>query len=149
MSKVQQKLPKMISRRELSAGFTLIEVLVALAIVTVSFVALYAAILQMVTATTLMQEKTLASWVAFDRITELRVGGEFPAAGSNSDEIEMGGINWFYTVEIRATESENLRQIIVQVARDDDRDNPLGLASGALPKIVRGPVETDPGGTTQ
>ena len=152
MRKARRKFRKMISSRVRSPGFTLIEVLVALAIDTVAFVALYAAILQMVTATTLMQDKTLASWIAFDRITELRISGDFPSAGRTSDEIEMGGSNWFYTVEVRNTESDNLRQIIVTVALDDERDNILGLASGALPKIVRGPIGPNRGaaqGTVQ
>lgn len=136
----------MISSGTRQAGFTLIEVLVALSIVVVSFMALYSVIGQMVNATTLMQEKTLASWIAYDRITELRVSGEFPGVGEKSDDLEMGGTRWLYTVEIRATASEDLRQIIVTVAPEYDPERILGLASGALPRIKRGATGGQPNG---
>lgn len=120
-------------RQQLShSGFTLIEVLVALAVVVVSFMAIYGVILQMVGATTLMQEKTLASWVAFDRITELRVAQEFPAAGKRKDVTEMGGVPWQYEIEIRTTDSDRIRQVIVKVAPESEPENIIGLASGAL-----------------
>jgi general secretion pathway protein I len=113
-------------------GFTLVEVLVALSIVVVSFVALYSGLLQMVSAMTLMQEKTIATWIAYDRITELRVVNEYPDVGESDGEVEMARTNWLYTREIRATESDNIRQVIVRVAPEGDPDNYLGIASGAL-----------------
>jgi general secretion pathway protein I len=126
-------------------GFTLVEVLVALAVVVVSFMAIYGVILQMVGATTLMQEKTLASWVAFDRITELRVQQEFPDTGKRKDVTEMGGISWQYEIEIRATDSDNIRQVIVKVAPESEPENITGLASGALVRNNALPPST-PGG---
>jgi general secretion pathway protein I len=126
-------------------GFTLIEVLVAMSIVVVSFVAIYGVVLQMVGATTLMQEKTMASWVAFDRVTELRVSGDYPGEGSEDGLIEMGGSTWSYTREVRNTASEDLRQIIVKVSLEDEPDNILAMASGALVRNQRtaGNIPTD------
>jgi len=119
-------------------GFTLIEVLVALSIVVVSFVALYSGLLQMVSAMTLMQEKTIATWIAYDRITELRVVNEYPDVGESDGEVEMARTNWLYTREIRATESDNIRQVIVRVAPEGDPGNYLGIASGALVRKTSG-----------
>jgi general secretion pathway protein I len=125
-------------------GFTLIEVVVALAIVVVSFMALYGVILQMVGSTTLMQEKTLASWVAFDQITELRIKGKSPTDSKSNGITEMGGISWLYSVEIRPTASESIRQVIVSVAPEDEPDRTLGLVSGVI--ISNAPIQF-PGGT--
>ncbi|MDP6617673.1 MAG: type II secretion system minor pseudopilin GspI, partial [Gammaproteobacteria bacterium] len=61
-----------------ATGFTLVEVLVALAVVVVAFMAMYGSLQQMVGAAILMQEKTFASWVAFDEITKMRINGDFP-----------------------------------------------------------------------
>jgi len=131
--------------RQAADGFTLIEVLVALSIVVVSFVALYGVIMQMVAATTLMQEKTIASWVAFDRVTELRIAGEYLGAGEKEDTVEMGGISWLYTREVRTTESEDIRQIIVTVSPEDEPENILGLASGVLVRNGRSLGQIQPG----
>jgi general secretion pathway protein I len=118
-------------------GFTLIEVLVALAIVIIAFMAMYGSMMQVVAATTLMQEKTIATWIAFDRITELRVRKEFPDDDESNGEIEMAGTDWVYSVKINATESDNIRQVIVKVAAAQEPDNTLGIATGALIKPLQ------------
>jgi len=120
-----------------SAGFTLIEVLVAMSIVVVSFVALYGVVLQMVGAVTVMQEKTLASWIAFDRITEIRVRGDFPDESEEEDTVEMAGITWLYKREVNSTDSEDIRQIIVRVAPEDEPDNTLAIATGVVVRNQR------------
>ncbi len=125
-------------------GFTLIEVVVALAIVVVSFMALYGVLLQLVGSTTLMHEKTIASWVAFDQITELRLSSTPPTASKSNGITEMGGITWLYTVEIRPTQSESIRQVIVSVAPENEPDRTLGLVSGVI--MSDAPLQF-PGGT--
>jgi general secretion pathway protein I len=124
-------------------GFTLVEVVVALAIVVVSFMALYGVIMQMVNATTLMQEKTIASWVAFDQITELRLKTELPGSAKSNGVKEMAGLTWLYSVELRETGSEKIRQVIVTVAPEDEPDRTLGLASGVV--FSAAPVNQAPG----
>ena len=103
-------------------------------LVIIAFMAMYGSMMQVVAATTLMQEKTIATWIAFDRITELRVMNEFPSDDESNGEIEMAGNDWVYSVKINATESDNIRQVIVKVAPALEPDNTLGLATGALVK---------------
>jgi type II secretion system protein I len=118
-------------------GFTLIEVLVALAVVIVAFMAMYGSMIQSIAIVTLMQEKTLATWIAFDRITELRVNNQFPDDDESSGEIEMAGSDWVYTIKINQTASDDIRQVIVKVSPALDPDNVLGIASGALVKPLQ------------
>jgi general secretion pathway protein I len=124
------------SDRQLSAtggrGFTLIEVLVALAIVIIAFMAMYGAMMQVIAATTLAQEKTLATWIALDRVTELRIAETFPDDDESSGEIEMAGAEWNYSIRVIETGSENIKQVIVEVAHSLEPDNVLGRATGAL-----------------
>jgi general secretion pathway protein I len=125
-------------------GFTLIEVLVALGIVIVAFMAMFGSMIQVVAATTLMQEKTLATWIAYDRITELRIRDEFPADASSSGDIEMGGIEWVYTIDTVSFGNDNVLQVIVKVAPALEPDNELGIATGVLVKPAAAPA-TNPG----
>jgi general secretion pathway protein I len=132
------------------SGFTLIEVMVALAITIIAFMAMYGSMMQVVAGLAMQQDKTLATWVALDRITEMRVKGDFPTDKESKDEIEMAGITWSYTVEIIPTQSEDLLQVVVRVATADEPDNQLGMASGALIKgalaTPTGPGGSGPGG---
>lgn len=131
-----------------SGGFTLIEVLVALAIVIIAFMAMYGSMIQVVAATTLAQEKTIATWIALDRITELRVSGEFPDADTTTGDIEMGGIEWLYRIEINVT-GENIRQIIARVYPADEPENMMGIASGVLLKPNTNDANCPPGQVCQ
>lgn len=137
-----------------SPGFTLIEVLVALAIVAVSFIAMFSGISQVVESAIVMQDRTLASWVAYDRITELRLAGEFPEAGSRSSgEIDMAEITWRYEVEYRqGGASEIIRQVIVRVSNAEEPELVLAEATGVLVNqgaggaVAGGPNWGDSGG---
>lgn len=124
-------------------GFTLIEVVVALAIVVVSFMALYGVMMQMVNATRLMQEKTIASWIAFDKVTELRLKADLSADPKSSGITEMAGTTWTYSVQLRPTGSEAIRQIVVTVAPENEPERTLGLVSGVI--FSNAPVGLLPG----
>ena len=56
-----------------SRGFTLLEVMVALIIVAFSLTALTASMNQMIDAANTLRERTFASWIAQNKITEMRL----------------------------------------------------------------------------
>ncbi len=113
-------------------GFTLLEVLVALAIVSLGMIAVFGQINQSVAGASHLRNKTLAHWIALDQITELRIKNEFPAVGEHSKEIEMAHALWRYTVKISETPADNLRRIDVSVAFEDTPDSVLSTATGFI-----------------
>jgi len=113
-------------------GFTLIEVLVALAIVAFGLVAVFGQLSQSATSAIRLREKTLASWVALNQITEMRLAGQFPAVGSRSDDVEMANRKWHYEVRISETEGDYLRRADVSVAAAEDPARPIATAVGFL-----------------
>jgi len=125
------------------AGFTLLEVLVALVIVSLGMIAVFGQVNQSVAATSFLRNKTLAHWIAVDRITELRINREFPSIGEHSDEIEAAHARWITTVKISATPAENLRRIDVSVAFVESPDSQLAAATGFIGR----PMETGPPGS--
>lgn len=113
-------------------GFTLVEVLVALVIVGLGMLAVFGQLNQSLIATALVRERTLAQWIALDRITELRINGEFPDVGERSDELSMGGVNWVYTLKFSEVGVENFRRVDVTVSFADSPDRTVGSAAGFL-----------------
>ena len=52
------------SKSRLSAGFTLLEVLVAMAIISLGLIGVFSSLSQMLSSTSLLRDKTLATWIA-------------------------------------------------------------------------------------
>ena len=104
-------------------GFTLVEVMVALAIVALALTAMSASMNTMVDNANTMRERTYASWIAQNKIAELRLAGELPEVGTNSGELEYGGTEWEWRTVISETGVESFMRIDVSVSlRDSDYD---------------------------
>jgi general secretion pathway protein I len=96
-------------------GFTLIEVMVALAIVGLSLAAVAAAISQMADAAISMQQRTYASWIGHNKITELRLANVTPEVSETDGDIMFAGEEWLWTARISETGVENLYKVDVDV----------------------------------
>ncbi len=114
------------SRRQ---GFTLVEVMVALAIVALALPALLVALSRQVDATGYMRDKSVAQMVAANKLTELRIlarARESLLQGSDSGVSEMAGREWYWWLESQPTEVPAFYRIEIDVALDEgDRGTPL------------------------
>ncbi|MGB5211060.1 MAG: type II secretion system minor pseudopilin GspI [Gammaproteobacteria bacterium] len=136
-----------------SRGFTLLEVMVALLIVALGIVGLFNQIIGITAGTIQMKERTLASWVALNEITRVRLGGEMPDVGEFDGELEYANGEYRWQARVSETGVDNLRRIDIDVAYADDPDTILGQATGFLspPATQRasggwGGTGFDPGG---
>lgn len=127
------------ANRALHAGFTLLEVLVAMAIISLGLIGVFSSLNQMLGATSLLRDKTLATWIATDRITEMRVNGEYPDAGERDDVVDMAGAEWLYTIKVSKIPDMSMRRLDVTVGFADDPDNTVATVVGFLPQ----PQSTD------
>ena len=99
-----------------SAGFTLIEVMVALVIATLALVAVMASISQMIDAGTAMRDRTFASWIAQNRIAEMRLANTEPEVSETSGEVDYAGQEWGWTATVSETGVEFLYRVDVAVS---------------------------------
>lgn len=81
-------------------GFTLLEVLIALAIVAMSVGALLGTVTSSASNVIYLKEKTLAEWVALNRLTEVRIDQQMPGEGKRSGNSVMGGMRWEWQEEV-------------------------------------------------
>jgi len=126
--------------KPIERGFTLLEVLVALVIVGLGMIAVFGQVSQALTATARLRDKTLATWVGTDRITELRLARDFPNVGDRSDEIDMAGVRWQYRVKVSDVGIEDFRRIDVTVAFADQPDRQLVEVTGFLRRVDAPPA---------
>lgn len=118
--------------RRAGAGFTLLEVLVALVIVGLGLMAVFSQLNQTVMTASLLRERTLAHWVAMDRIAELRLVGDLPDLGERSGEVEMAGVEWSYELRFSEVGIENFRRVDVSVSFADRPDRVITELAGFL-----------------
>ncbi len=97
-------------------GFTLIEVLAALIIVSLGMLAVIQAVSQTVNNANYLREKTIAHWVAMNKLTETRLSQSAPAGGDTSGDIDMAGSTWHWRMTISATDAATMQRIDVRVA---------------------------------
>jgi general secretion pathway protein I len=97
-------------------GFTLIEVMVALVIVGLSLTAVAASMSQMIEASRAMRDRTYASWIAQNRIAELRLAAATPDVGSSDGEVQYANTDWSWRATISETGVDELYRIDVAVA---------------------------------
>lgn len=97
-------------------GFTLIEVMVALAIVAFSLTAIAASMGQMIDTANAMRERTYASWIAQNEIAEMRLANVIPEVTSTSGEVDYAGTEWAWSAVVSETGVENLFRVDVTVS---------------------------------
>lgn len=113
-----------LSRRH-HAGFTLVEILVAMAVLAIAVAAVVAAVSSNVGNAAYIQDRTLAHWVAMNKIAELQVAGDWPGVGTQSGESLMAARQWSWEVKVSSTEDPNVRRLDVAVFADEARSQPL------------------------
>jgi general secretion pathway protein I len=114
-----------------SGGFTLVEVVVALAIVAIGMLAVFKTIGETVNNVSSLRDRTFAAWIADNRITEIRISGEMPSVDETAGEVEYTGRRWHWVTHVSQTQVAGLRRIDVSVRREGDaEDSALVKLSG-------------------
>jgi general secretion pathway protein I len=115
----------MMISRPANRGFTLIEVMVALVIVALGMMAVDTQLNSYAANSVYLEDKTLASWIATNQLTELSVAPTWPAVGDQEDDVEFAGRMWHYRIEISETQVPNLRRADIDVAAAETPDRVL------------------------
>jgi general secretion pathway protein I len=110
-------------------GFTLLEIMIALAVFAVTAAALGAAVSRHVAQSGVLADRTIAQWIAENELNQLRIAGEpgpdadrRPATGTLRREVRMANRDWQVEVAVRATDNDDIRRVVVSVFRaQEDR----------------------------
>ncbi len=106
-------------------GFTLLEVMVALAVIAIGLGAVITEASRNLSNAALLQDKTLAHWIATNKVVEMQVANAWPNTGEDKGDVEMAGRDWYWTVKVEAVAYDRLRRLGVEVRSDIDSDRPL------------------------
>ncbi|MGK2915276.1 MAG: type II secretion system minor pseudopilin GspI [Porticoccaceae bacterium] len=117
---------------ERARGFTLFEVLIALAIF-----ALCAAVLLEQSNRSLRQQqaleaRTFARWIAENHLTELQLRGEWLAVGSHDESLDMAAQSWEIETLVAATADPDLERVDIAVSNSAAAEVVLNRLTGFI-----------------
>ena len=113
-------------------GFTLVEILVALAILAVALAAGMRSVAQSSDAATLLKQRTLALWVAQNRLAAAQLAQPWPATGTGAGNAEQARTQFVWRETVEGTPNPAFRKIEITVADPASPDYILARLVGYL-----------------
>ncbi len=101
-------------------GFTLIEVLVALAVLAIALAAIVQGAGSNALNAVYLRDRTFAHWVALNQLAVLQLQTTWPESGTTDGSAVMAGREWPFEVTIKTTADADLNQVAVAVRSVED-----------------------------
>lgn len=100
-------------------GFTLIEVLIATAVLALALGGFIAAGAHYADYARYIHDKTMAQWVAHNQLVKYQLADGWPSTGTDEGNAEMGRRRWHWRAEISESPNPAVRRVDVHVYRID------------------------------
>ncbi len=106
------------SIRKACNGFTLIEVVVAVAVISIGLAATIKTVSTVTKNTAHLNERIVATWVAQNAMAAYELDLEDDASKETSGSEEMAGVEWYWEKIIEDTEDPDIKRVEIEVRRD-------------------------------
>lgn len=104
------------SHRKSTAGFTLVEVLVAVTILALALGAIISSGSGYVRDTAQLRDRLVATWIAENQIATIRLETPWPVVTERRGYELMAGTEWLWTSKVSATADSTVRKLTVSVS---------------------------------
>ena len=104
-------------------GFTLIEVIVAVAVIAFGLAATIKTVSTVTRNTAHLNERIIATWVAQNAMALYELDIEKDAAKETSGTEELAGVEWYWSKSLINTEDPDIQRVEIEVRRDEDKDS--------------------------
>jgi len=132
-------------------GFTLLEIIIALAIAALAITAVAKATGSAATVAGETEERMLAVWAVNNRLSELRITRAWPAPGNSEVTSTMGGRTWYLAQTVSDTDDQDMRRVDISVFTDPRHsareDQAFGYIARCRPEEESQSGTQDGGGT--
>jgi general secretion pathway protein I len=106
-------------------GFTLLEVMVALAVLAIGVSSLFLGMVQYSRNALSLKETTVAGWVARNLVAQSQLTVPWPGPSDKRGKEEMADHTWYWHYKVSKTDDPGVRRIDVEVRLNEDDENPL------------------------
>jgi type II secretion system protein I len=136
--------------RRANRGFTLVEVLVALVVVALGLTALMVAVSGTARTSGYLRDKTLAQWIALNRIEVVRLTVNRLGDTHDQGELDFANRKWHYDTRYFDSSVTSMKRIVVRVWAGDakTKGNPIAESTGFIGTTIGTPGQSNVDWTT-
>ena len=108
-------------------AFTLLEVLVAMSVLPIGMLTLVKVSTQNTIQTGYLKDKTLAHWVAVNKMNEVKLKSNWPDKGKSSGSVTMANREWYWKLKVSdyGKQTEKVRILKVDVRLEERNEDAL------------------------
>lgn len=117
-------------------AFTLIEVMLALAIFSIAGVALIGSTNAALSNTRLLENKMYAGWVASNQLVEMKLENQWPPKNNHKGDVELAGQKWYWQQKVIKTTDDNLKAVVIEVSKNDTINSGQAIANQLLTYVA-------------
>ena len=117
-------------------GFTLLEVMVALAVIALALAAATSAVSGNIRNASGLQQRTYAHWVAMNKLTEMQLAKQWPATKTTKGSSLMAKQEWYWSTKVTKTPDgfDLIRKVDITVRLNEDDESSLITLTGFIGK---------------
>jgi general secretion pathway protein I len=119
------------------AGFTLLEIMVAMFIFAVAGAAIVKTTAEHINSVGKLEQITFATWVANNQLTRATLLSEktWPLKNNQRGSVEMLDRTWYWEQEVQDTVDEDLKAVIVTVGLDSEYESSITSVTSYVAKF--------------
>ena len=108
-------------------AFTLLEVLVAMSVLAIGMLTLVKVSTQNTIQTGYLKDKTLAHWVAVNKMNEVKLESSWPDKGKSNGTITMANRDWYWKLKVTdyGKQSEKVRILKIDIRLEERNEDAL------------------------
>ena len=118
-----------------SLGFTLIEVMLAMAVFSIAGVALLGAASNNARNTGYLENKMFANWVASNQLVAANLEQKWPPKNNLRGEVELAGKTWYWQQKVSETNDKGMRAIVMEVRQNADDELAISSFTSYVSKV--------------
>lgn len=120
----------------IAKGMTLLEVMIALLIFALTGTAIMKAAAEHLSSVGQIEEITFATWVANNRLAEMKLTSKWPPKNNLKGNMEMADRTWYWQQEVKKTNDDDLRSVAITVGLDSEYNNTLTTVTTFVAKAT-------------
>jgi general secretion pathway protein I len=120
-----------------SLGFTLIEVMLAMAVFSIAGIALLSAATNNARNIGYLEDKMFANWVAANQLVTNNLVAKWPPKNNVKGDVELAGRTWFWQQKVIKTTDKGMRAIVMEIRLKANDELPISSLTTYVSQVEK------------